>query len=258
MVLLCTSTVCEFSSPELGLIVVSECRVSRSENSGAIPSSQSFNVQLVSEYLKDELLCEGSELCFEEVRAAKYFRKLEEQQEDQTSDVLFAEEQFMRSAEENFMSMRQTLEKIKQELEVVGGVNIPAGQTAVVETSAAMNINPTQHSSGPPQLSSRRSSRRSLGLRLHTEPTFIHEALAAAPDQNQEERKVTSSDPDERLCPPALTDRRVRSPASAATERSPVLQAAAAEQIAPSLREVSSAEKVLHQEDPESNTAAAQ
>ncbi|XP_056872442.1 mitotic checkpoint serine/threonine-protein kinase BUB1 isoform X1 [Takifugu flavidus] len=246
---------CSFKHPTIETIVT----VSRSETSGTINSSQSSNVQFVSEYLKDELLCEGSELCFEEVRAAKYFRKLEEQQDDQTVDVLFAEEQFMRVEEENFMSMRDALGTIKQAL---GGVKSHMGQTAVVETSAAMNINPTQHSTGPPQLSSRRSSRRSLGLRLLTEPTFIHEALAVVPDQYQEERKVTSSDPDERLCHPALTDRSVRSPTSAptsaSTEPSPVLQAAAAEQMAPSLRGVSSTEKVLLQEDPEINTAVAQ
>lgn len=238
------------------------CRVSRSETSGTITSNQCPNVQFVSEYLKDELLCEGSELCFEEVRAAKYFRKLEEQQEDQTVDVLFAEEQLMRAAKENFMSLRDTLEKINQDLEVVGAVNSHMGQTAVVETSAAMNINPTQHSSRPPQSSSRRSSRRSLGLRLLTEPTFIHKALAVEPDHYQEERKVTSSDPDEGPCHPALIDRSIpfptSAPTSAATEPSPVLQAAAAEQIAPSPREVSSTEKVLPQEDPEINTAAAQ
>lgn len=226
------------------------CRVSRSETSGAIPSSHSSNVQVVSEYLKDELLCEGSELCFEEVRAAKYFRKLEEQQEDQTSDVLFAEEQFMRSAEENFMNMRQTLEKIKQELEVVGGVNSHTVQTAVVESSAAVNMNSTQHSSGRPHLSSRRSSRRSLGLRLHTEPTFIHEALAVMPGQYQEERDVTASYPDETPCSPVLPDRGVQLPAAA--EPSPVLQAAAAELVAPLLREVSS------ENGPETNTTTTQ
>lgn len=230
------------------------CRVSRSETSGTITSSQTSNVQFVSEYLKDELLCEGSELCFEEVRAAKYFRKLEEQQEDQTVDVLFAEEHLMWAAKENFTNIKDSLEKISHDLEVEGGVNSHMGQTAVVETSAALTIN----SSGPPQLSSRRSSRRSLGLRLLTEPSFIHKALTVVPDQYQEEREVTSSDPDERLCHPALTDTSIRLPTSAATEPSPVLQAAAAEQVAPSLREVSSTEKVLLQEDPEINTAAAQ
>lgn len=235
------------------------CRVSRSETSGAIPSSHSSNVQVVSEYLKDELLCEGSELCFEEVRAAKYFRKLEEQQEeqqeDQTSDVMFAEEQFMRSAEENFMNMRQTLEKIKQELEVVGGVNSHAVQTAVVESSAAMNMNSTQHSSERPHLSSRRSSRRLLGLRLHTEPTFIHEALAVMPGQYQEERDVTAAYHDETLCSPVLPNRSVQLPAAA--EPSPVLQVAAAEQVAPLLRE-GSPENGLLQGDPETNTTTTQ
>lgn len=56
-------------------------RVSRSETSGAVSSSLSSGVQTVPAYSKDELVCEGSELCFEEVRAAKYFRELLEQQE---------------------------------------------------------------------------------------------------------------------------------------------------------------------------------
>lgn len=75
----CIHLFCGFSSPDLrssvavGPTVVFVCRVSRSETSGA---SQSANVQFVSEYLKEELLCEGSELCFEEVRAAKYFHRV--------------------------------------------------------------------------------------------------------------------------------------------------------------------------------------
>lgn len=66
------------TSPDLGapgavaLTVLFVCRVSRSETSG---TSRSSGVPFVSEYLKEELLCEGSELCFEEVRAAKYFRQ---------------------------------------------------------------------------------------------------------------------------------------------------------------------------------------
>lgn len=41
-------------------------------------------------------------------------------------------------------------------------------------------VNITQQPSGRPRPSHRLSSRRSLGLRLYTEPTFIHEAAAAA------------------------------------------------------------------------------
>lgn len=60
-------------------------RVSRSDTSGAIPSSQTSGVQIVSQYMKDELVCEGSELCFEEVRAERYFRRLREKQEEKAS-----------------------------------------------------------------------------------------------------------------------------------------------------------------------------
>lgn len=35
--------------------------------------------------MKDELVCEGSELSFEEVRAEKYFRQLQEKQEEKAS-----------------------------------------------------------------------------------------------------------------------------------------------------------------------------
>lgn len=45
-----------------------------------IPSSRGSSVQTVSAYDKDELVCEGSELCFEEVRAAQYFRKKQEKE----------------------------------------------------------------------------------------------------------------------------------------------------------------------------------
>ncbi|XP_069028648.1 LOW QUALITY PROTEIN: mitotic checkpoint serine/threonine-protein kinase BUB1-like [Embiotoca jacksoni] len=60
--------------------------VSRSETSGTIPSGRSSGVQNVSEYLEDELVCEGSQLCFEEVRAQKYFRKLQERREEEEEE----------------------------------------------------------------------------------------------------------------------------------------------------------------------------
>ncbi len=60
-------------------------RVSRSEIS--VRSGQSSNVQTVSAYLVDQLVCEGSELCFEEVRAQKYFRKLREKQDEEQQKI---------------------------------------------------------------------------------------------------------------------------------------------------------------------------
>ncbi|CAJ1077735.1 mitotic checkpoint serine/threonine-protein kinase BUB1 isoform X2 [Xyrichtys novacula] len=66
--------------------------VSRSETSGTIPSSQSTGVKIVSEYMVEELVCEGSELCFEEVRAMKYFSKLKEKQETAKQETAKQEE----------------------------------------------------------------------------------------------------------------------------------------------------------------------
>ena len=60
-----------------------DIRLSRSENSGVTRSGQGSGAQTVSEYMTDELTCEGSELSFEEVRAEKYFRKIRETKEKQ-------------------------------------------------------------------------------------------------------------------------------------------------------------------------------
>lgn len=49
-------------------------RISRSETSEWIRSRQSSFSVTVSEYQTEALLCDGSELSFEEVRAAKYLR----------------------------------------------------------------------------------------------------------------------------------------------------------------------------------------
>lgn len=43
-----------------------------------IPSSRDSAIPTVSEYNKDDLVCEGSELSIEEVRAQKYFCKCQE------------------------------------------------------------------------------------------------------------------------------------------------------------------------------------
>lgn len=51
-------------------------------------------------------------------------------------------------------------------------------QLPAVETAASLNPDPTQQPFGRPRPSNRLSSRRSLGLRLHTEPAFIQEATA--------------------------------------------------------------------------------
>lgn len=60
--------------------------MSRSEASGSL-SSQSSSDQTVSEYIKDELLCDGSELSFEEVRAKKYFQQLQHKKREEENKL---------------------------------------------------------------------------------------------------------------------------------------------------------------------------
>ncbi|XP_028296428.1 mitotic checkpoint serine/threonine-protein kinase BUB1 isoform X2 [Gouania willdenowi] len=62
--------------------------VSRSETSGLTRSAEASSVQTVPQYDEKALVCEGSELCFEEVRAAKYFKKLREKQEDMKRQMM--------------------------------------------------------------------------------------------------------------------------------------------------------------------------
>lgn len=202
------------------------CSVSRSETSGA---SQSSNVQFVSEYLKEELLCEGSELCFEEVRAARYFRQVKAQQEDQAPDVLFVKEECNIVENNKLLDLKRKMgvTKLNRELEV-------GNHAAEADACGALSVNSSQHASGRDQLSGQRSSRRSLGLRLATEPAFI---ATVAPGDQPTWRNATP-DPDERVMSSVLLP---------------------SQQVAPPQQEVSCsyAEKILLHEDPGVNAAAA-
>lgn len=62
-------------------------RVSRSETSGMFPPGRASGVVTVSQYNKEALVLEGSELCFEEVQAQKYFQKLQGRKETSTPRV---------------------------------------------------------------------------------------------------------------------------------------------------------------------------
>uniref|UniRef100_H3BWR7 BUB1 mitotic checkpoint serine/threonine kinase n=1 Tax=Tetraodon nigroviridis TaxID=99883 RepID=H3BWR7_TETNG len=213
-VLFQASMECSSKPPTIETIIT----VSRSETSG---TSRSSSVQFVSEYLKEELLCEGSELCFEEVRATKYFRQAKVQQEDRTSMVLFVKDA---------VDLAQKLGKANR-------TRLNREKEAEVDPSAAWNINAAQHSSGQEQPCSRGSSRRSLALRLEGQPLFLHRA-AAVPDHRQEQRNAT---PEEQPCAPVPTDTSVLLPT---------------QQMAPPPQDVSSsAEKVLPHEDLEIGAA---
>ncbi|XP_028252612.1 mitotic checkpoint serine/threonine-protein kinase BUB1 isoform X2 [Parambassis ranga] len=154
--------------------------VSRSETSGAISSSHNSAIQTVSAYLTEQLVCEGSELCFEEVRAKKYFCKLREKQEKEERELM---EKKLKAEEEEIKSIKSLLEKINEELKVCGTFTgqAPAPRLSAAETARCQDPAPSQQAAGHPRPSTHPSSRRSLGLRLHTEPSFIQGA-AVIPD----------------------------------------------------------------------------
>ncbi|XP_034534460.1 mitotic checkpoint serine/threonine-protein kinase BUB1 isoform X2 [Notolabrus celidotus] len=145
--------------------------VSRSETSGAIPSSQNPGVQMVSEYMTDELVCEGSELCFEEVRAEKYFRKLREKKEQPEKDPEEMKEEMLRDQDDVIRGFRFMFEKLHQEIDAGGGVSSQPPSQRLPAGEAASHLNPLQHPFGRPGPSLGLTSRRSLGLRLHIEST---------------------------------------------------------------------------------------
>ena len=83
----------------------------------------------------------------------------------------------------------------------------PLLQLPEVEPAPSLIQNPTQQSFGRPQPSNHLSSRRSLGLRLHTEPTFIHEPAAISEPRHSTVAADTHH-------PSVLADRSVRLPAT--------------------------------------------
>nr|XP_020444453.1 mitotic checkpoint serine/threonine-protein kinase BUB1-like [Monopterus albus] len=186
-----TSVDCLSKPPTNKTILV----VSRSETSGMLPPSQGSSVQTVSEYIKDELVCEGSEFCFEEVRAAKYFCNLQEKKENKEREMI---EKRLRENEEKFLKMKSVLDKLNQDLETCGGItgHSSSQRLSVVETATSLNPNPIQQFFGQPRPSHRLSSSHPLGLRLHSEPTFT--AIAELPQQQNHnwaaDGNATSSD----------------------------------------------------------------
>ncbi|XP_026164041.1 mitotic checkpoint serine/threonine-protein kinase BUB1 isoform X2 [Mastacembelus armatus] len=161
---------CVFKPPTVRTVET----VSRSETSGMIPSNQGSSVQTVSAYIKDQLVCEESELSFEEVRAEKYFRKMREKQEREQREIT---EKKLREREEEILKIKSKLAEVSQVMEGCGSVpdQTSSQRLSAEESAASLSSNPTQRPFGHPKLHWP-SSRRSLGLRLHTDPTFIQEA----------------------------------------------------------------------------------
>lgn len=168
------------------------------------------------------------------------------------------EEKKLREQEEAILSIKSLLEKFNQDLEACGLVTnqpsssqwVRAGQygddtqsqfqlcgtkktfepsflqLSVGEPATSLNSDPVQQSLGRPQPPNRLSSRRSLGLRLLTEPTFIQEAAAVVPAPTQQHNLTGAADTQVSHHASVLADRSVRLPnsalASLSLEQTPV------------------------------------
>lgn len=131
-------------------------------------------------------------------------------------------------------------------------------QPPTVETATSLNPNTTQQSFGRPRPSNHLSSRRSLGLRLHSEPTSIHEATAV-PEPPQQQNSIRDAVTNGPVHPSVLADRSVHlpesAPSSGSTEQasvaqaSPVQQPGSLEQMSPSFhRRLQSQTHLFYQE----------
>ncbi|XP_068198831.1 mitotic checkpoint serine/threonine-protein kinase BUB1 [Antennarius striatus] len=127
--------------------------VSRSETSGS--GAGPPGVPTAPAYETEALACDGSELSFEEVRAEKFFSDRRRREELERREQV-------RQQEEHIRVLMQRLEEINLELCGGGASRTPAQLT---------ETDPTQQPLGHPGPSHRPNSRRSLGLRLHPDPT---------------------------------------------------------------------------------------
>ncbi|KAM3603239.1 uncharacterized protein V6R79_019095 [Siganus canaliculatus] len=204
--------------------------VSRSEVSGTIPSGQSVAIQTVPEYLLEDLVCEGSELCFEEVRAARYFRRLQEEQDSKEQDSKEQDskeqepkeqepkeqepeeqeappsseqlaENVVKEYEVDFMRYMYMLEDLNQDLQVCGGLS---RRSSALMPAGGVVSGPGSSLPPPARPLTRVSSRLSLGLRLHREPALVHQqgGAAAPPQTPTVQHSPDPEEPDDVFEPP--------------------------------------------------------
>ncbi|XP_074542005.1 mitotic checkpoint serine/threonine-protein kinase BUB1 isoform X2 [Halichoeres trimaculatus] len=148
--------------------------VSRSETSGTIPSSQNSGIKVVSEYMTEELVCEGSEFCFEEVRAERYFKKLREEQEQAQEDPKEGAQGMVSTVKEAVQEWKFRLQKVEAERFIQPSLQ----WSPAADTASNLNLNPPQQLFDCPQPFIGPSNRKSLGLRVHIEPTVTQDASA--------------------------------------------------------------------------------
>ncbi|KAL0967302.1 hypothetical protein UPYG_G00250490 [Umbra pygmaea] len=143
--------------------------ISRSENVvGKKPSQGPACLQTVSMYSTGDLICEGSELCFEEVRATRYFVRCKEEKKRRE----FAERlRLDREEDEEMMLMNKLLEELKTNIpETATGLRNMAstlpGQQAPCTPATSLNLEFLQQSFRHPPLSNNVCIKTNVGLKL--------------------------------------------------------------------------------------------
>ncbi|CDQ70044.1 unnamed protein product [Oncorhynchus mykiss] len=146
--------------------------ISRSENVVVNKPNQGpvVSLQTVSMYRTEDLVCDGSELCFEEVRARRYFVRCKQEKKRRE----FEERQsLVREQEEEVMRMNRLLEELESNLCVSStGQGSTASVLPVQQTlcTPATDLNPEflQHSLRQPLLSSNLGIKLTPGFRLNS------------------------------------------------------------------------------------------
>nr|XP_046147319.1 mitotic checkpoint serine/threonine-protein kinase BUB1-like isoform X2 [Oncorhynchus gorbuscha] len=147
--------------------------ISRSENVVVNKPNQGpvVSLQTVSMYRTEDLVCDGSELCFEEFRARRYFVRCKQEKKQRE----FEERQsLVREQEEEVMRMNRLLEELESNLCVSStGQGSTASVLPMQQTlcTPATDLNPEflQHTLRQPLLSSNLCIKLTLGFRLNSE-----------------------------------------------------------------------------------------
>ncbi|KAM6954377.1 mitotic checkpoint serine/threonine-protein kinase BUB1 [Aplochiton taeniatus] len=147
----------------------------------------STSLQSVSMYRQEELVCEGSELCFEEVRAANFWKKLKKEQEKKE---LEAQQKLAREQEEAVAAMKRQLEELERNL---GSRSFPSAlgiQQGSSAAGACLNPDFLPKSFSQPLTNIHLST---PGPWMHFGQEFRLEATHVPPVQNDTSRAVVTS-----------------------------------------------------------------
>ncbi|XP_034017811.1 mitotic checkpoint serine/threonine-protein kinase BUB1 [Thalassophryne amazonica] len=160
--------------------------VSRSENVG-VTRHQDSHLPSVSAYDKDRLVCEGSEFCFEELRANDYFSKDKEKTKNNRMET--KEEGLTETAKSLMGKVFQDLELHTERLWTGHALSQPSA----AEPGPGLALNSTQLPFGQPRLPHYLDVTQ-VGLASYADPTSKQES-SAAPELRPQQDLVCVSVP---------------------------------------------------------------